>query len=198
MKWIMLCCLINLSYARVEPKVEVCEDKNKDEVSSILSAAALADNCPKARPEDIKGLCGYICNKYKDKKNGTEVYPFEYQSIIFKLSCTSRNDSDEVMNRKIQVFWKKHEKMLECDAGNFNLGKGDLIKYGVANYFDEFIFDVTTWGINLNKIDPADGKTVLDYVKEEMVKKKGTPLETTLKSYYFGLKEAGAKHKKDL
>ena len=58
-------------------------------------------------------------------------------------------------------------------------------------------FDVTEWGVDLNKIDPADGKTVLDYVKEELEKKKGTALESNLKDYYKLMKDAGAKHRKD-
>lgn len=88
--------------------------------------------------------------------------------------------------------------MLSCDALNFSMGKGDLIKYGVNNYFDEFILDITLWGIDLNKIDPADGKTALDYVKDELAKKKGTSLENNLRDYYQLLRDAGAKHRHEL
>ena len=195
---VMLILLAPLSGANAEPLTARAANPATAEVSLASRAPALGDSCPRATPEDIKGLCSFICDKKRDKKNGNETYPFHYQSHLFKIACTSRDDPEEVMNQKIQAFWKKHQSMLFCDTFGFNVVKGDLIKYGVDNYFDEFVGDVTLWGVDLNKIDPADGKTVLDYVKEEMEKKKGTALEYKLKYYYAILKESGAKHRKDL
>ena len=195
---VMLILLAPLSGAYAEPLTARAANPATAEVSLASRAPALGDSCPRATVDDVKILCSMICSKRRDAKKGTETYPFDYQSYLFKIACTSRDDPEEVMNQKIQAFWKKHQSMLQCEAFGFNLGRGDLIKYGVSNYFDEFVGDVTLWGVDLNKIDPADGKTVLDYVKEEMEKKKGTALEYTLKYYYAILKESGAKHRKDL
>ena len=74
------------------------------------------ESCPSTKPEDIKALCSYIVEKSRDKINGTDNYPFKYQTYLFKIACTSRNELEELINKKVQIFWKKHEKFLNCSA----------------------------------------------------------------------------------
>lgn len=49
-----------------------------------------------------------------------------------------------------------------------------------------------------DKIDEADGTTVLDYTRKEIVRNKGNANESILREYYDVLRKAGAKHKTEL
>jgi len=46
----------------------------------------------------------------------------------------------------------------------------------------------------INRVDPSDGRTVLDYVLDEQRRWAGTTREPRLKVYYDALRESGALH----
>ena len=54
------------------------------------------------------------------------------------------------------------------------------------------------WKVNLNKVDKTDGRTVLDYIKDQIERNKGLATEPVLQGYYNQLKKAGAKHRVEL
>lgn len=61
--------------------------------------------------------------------------------------------------------------------------------------FEEFLIDMVSWKVNLNKLDEADNMTPLDYIKMQIERNKGNSSEPYLKSYYNMFQKAGAKHK---
>lgn len=126
-------------------------------------------------------------------------YKYMYQKQIFEAACVDPiNDSDELIAAKVSRVWAQHEKNLVCSGVQFDVQKGNLLKFAVNADFNHFISDAIRWKINLNKIDDVDGHTVLDYIKDQIPKNKGNSFEPTLKRYYQDLRKAGAKHANEL
>lgn len=154
--------------------------------------------CEADAKKALRGMCGSVASMHPDSEPQGR-YRFIYQRKLLQASCADpTKDSEEQIAKKINAVWTKNEDSLKCSGGQFDLDNGSIIKFAVNMKFDVFIHDVAKWKINLNKIDQADGKTVLDYVQVQIERNKGTANEPVLKNYYETLKLAGAKHKKDL
>ena len=90
------------------------------------------------------------------------------------------------------------EDRLYCNNLQFDVGNGSVLKFGVATKFGNFISDVITWGVNLNKVDETDERTLLDYVRWQMEENQGNPIAERMRLYYRALRKAGAKHRSEL
>ena len=106
---------------------------------------------------------------------------------------TPPNPSASAMLRT-RVF----EDRLYCNNLQFDVGNGSVLKFGVATKFGNFISDVITWGVNLNKVDETDERTLLDYVRWQMEENQGNPIAERMRLYYRALRKAGAKHRSEL
>lgn len=54
------------------------------------------------------------------------------------------------------------------------------------------------WKVDLNQVDDADGRTLLDYVDKELELKRGTINEPSLQQYHDMLRQAGARRASEL
>jgi hypothetical protein len=146
----------------------------------------------------LRGLCMYVGSKEKiPGRDGR--YVWGYQRRIFEAAGvdTLKDNTDEIA-RKISRMWNRYEPFLECKSTQFDITDGSIIKYAVNMKFEEFLIDMVSWKVNLNKIDDADGMTVLDYIQMQIGRNRGLPSEPYLKGYYDMLKKAGAKHRVEL
>ena len=108
-------------------------------------------------------------------------------------------DSEEEAGRKIRAMWTKYEDKLICNNTRFDVLDGNMLKFAASARFEDFLFDTAMiWQVNLNRVDPSDGRTVLDYVQKEIDKNRGSALEGKLKTYYDMLRTSGAKHRSEL
>ncbi len=140
----------------------------------------------------------YIGDMEKDP-NPQGRFVYKYQRKILEAACVDVNKDDEAtIAKKIARVWKENEDQLTCDNIQFDVVQGSIIKFAVSLKFDSFILDMAKWKVNLNKVDKFDDRTVLDYVEYQMERMKGKPSEIILKNYYRILKDAGAKHKREL
>lgn len=165
-------------------------------LTALQGRAKPARTCP-----NIESLNGGLCDelRMKRKTKNDEFNKYTYQTAIKEASCVDEEkDSEAVRNAKIQKFWSTFEDQLICDANDFNVERGNLLKFAVAKRFEEFIDDAIDWGVNLNRIDPLDHRTLLDYVEYEIQRNKGNALEEELKGYRENLRAAGAKYAKEL
>jgi hypothetical protein len=63
----------------------------------------------------------------------------------------------------------------------------------------EFVNDVVRrWKVDLNHVDPADGKTALDYIEVELAKAGDSSNAPILRRYYDLFRKHGAKHRREL
>jgi hypothetical protein len=165
----------------------------------LLSQSAIAqsiDDC--FNPNPLKNLCMFIDSRTKDPSPKGN-YEFLYQRKILDAACVEvGKDSPTVIREKIGKLWDKFEGKLICNSLQFDVANGNIIKYAITTLFDEFVQDMVTWKVNLNKVDDSDGKTVLDYLHIQIQKNSGNALEEKFQNYYKLLREAGAKHKFEL
>lgn len=147
----------------------------------------------------INTLCDYVDSHLPEAEGSP--YRYRYQTIIMQASCVNPTDSKEVIQEKVNAFWRKYENRLTCEVANFGVRNGNLIKYAIRKNFDSFIVDVSrNWKVNLNRVDPSDQKTVLDFVYDELAieEARGSALANRLRTYANFLKANGAKRKSEL
>ena len=165
-------------------------------LSSFAVHAQEETACP--NPKKLRGMCMLIDSQDKDP-NPQGHFVYKYQRKFLEAACIDVNkDSEEVIAQKISKVWKDNENTLICNNTKFDVSNGNIIKFAVNLKFDSFITDMTYWKVNLNKVDKTDGRTVLDYIKDQIERNKGLASEPVLQGYYKQLKKAGAKHKSEL
>jgi hypothetical protein len=148
--------------------------------------------CPNLKK--LRGLCAMIGSRMQDQKKEDHLY----RTRIMEAACVNSNDTEEEKNKKIRELWLAMEDELVCDSTQFDVIKGNILKYAVSNKFDDFIEDAIEWKVNLNRVDPSDNRTVLDYISFHIERNKGNALEPLFQHYHKILKSAGAKHKVEL
>ncbi len=164
---------------------------------TIVTVNAQTTNCNE--PIAMGALCSSVSDRRQDITEDSP-YEYEFEERINKLACVDiTKDSQEVINKKIHDWWIKNEKDVVCIDLTFNVSRGNLSKLAVFTSFTEVLVRaVYDWKVPLNTIDKGDGRTILDYIKDEISRNKDQPKESTLKSYYDLLRKAGAKHRNEL
>ena len=177
-------------------QVEDCEDESAKKLMMAVQKTAVSEICP--NPKKVRHICMFIDGRSKDTEPNSR-YKYKYQRYIHEAACVSPGDKEEIRIKKIQSMWTAFENQLICNNVQFDVPNGSVIKYAATSMFDQFIRDVISWKVNLNKVDQTDGKTVLDYVKGELDRRSvDSDSAETLRAYYQMLREAGAKHKSEL
>lgn len=194
--WAMIFLLLSSMIAFAQE--EDCEEETPKLVAALQKAAKAEEsaNCP--NQTKLEGLCYAVGDKSKLETPIGKIR-FAYQKKFLEASCVNvDSDSPEVVQSKVAKMWSKFRDKLVCNSVSFDVENGSILKFAVANKFDEFIYDALKWKIDLNKVDPTDKRTVLDYIQRQIERNKGNSLEPKLQSYYNRLKAAGAKHKSEL
>lgn len=173
-------------------------------ITSAAFAVTLSGGAP-AQPErswqryDPEMVCGYIDNQVTEYENGDDI-KFRFETIIEGLAGVDDGDSPETKSLKINELWRRRHSELTCSTGSFfSVSRGSVIKFAVSRKANMFITNVTRyWKLlpeHLNRVDIADGKTVLDYVYDEIEREKRKNYSSavpTLQMYAKLLTEAGA------
>jgi hypothetical protein len=92
-----------------------------------------------------------------------------YEIELFKMSCVNNTDSDSTKRRKVKVMWEQYKLLFTCESNGFMVKDGNILKLSVHANFTAFLDGlVKDFDIDINYIDPADGKNVLDFTKDEI------------------------------
>jgi len=161
-------------------------------VPSVKTALTATGSCP--HPTRLRGVCGMISARLMDKTTNDYLYRIR----IYQAAGINEYDSDEIKIQKIRKMWALLEDQLVCDSTQFDVSKGNILKYAASTKHDAFIRDAITWGVNLNRVDPTDNRTVLDYISFHIERHKGNALEGMFAHYNKLLKAGGTKHKNEL
>lgn len=146
----------------------------------------------------LENICLYIDGRVKDPQPLGD-YVYVYQRRIFEAAGVDViKDSEEVIAQKIRFMWESCWNKLTCLSVQFDASGTSIIKFAISSKFDDFIYDVIDWKVNLNRVDEVDKRTVLDYVQYQLQKHSGTSIESKYRHYYKIFREAGAKHKSEL
>lgn len=174
-------------------QVENCEEDSGKKLMKAVKTNT-TQTCPDA--EKLSLLCLDI-NEHRREPEGSK-YVYAYRRKIFEAACVDLKDKEDVRRKKIQDMWKKLESKLICNNSQFDVINGSIIKYAASSMYDQFLDDVIYWGVDLNKVDETDGRTVLDYLRDTIKRYRGMSTGKILQDYYDMLREAGAKHKSEL
>ena len=143
-------------------------------------------------------FCGDIGTKLP-QIDGGGFYEYSYQKLMYEGACIDiESMSEREINLKLRTWWDINKEYLKCDTIQVGVTNGSVLKYAAKANTWTFIDEAINAGFDLNIIDESDNRTVLDYVKDEIKKRKNTSLEGELIVTYSKLRNAGAKHKSEL
>ncbi len=148
----------------------------------------------------LASVCSFVGSRMKDEDESSP-WTYVYQTKIYKAAGVAdpKEAGDAASNARITTLWTELLQHVTCDNSTFNVRNGSLLKYAVSAHFDSFIFEATRkWKIPLNNVDQSDGRTVLDYVADELKIAANSSLREKLEKYYRQLRAAGAKHRREL
>lgn len=129
-------------------------------------------------------------------RNGKNKYL--YQTKIYEAACVTDADTRDAINRKVREVWRISKEKLKCNATSFDVVDGNVLKYAFSEEFADFLDDAIAWGVDLNQVDDSDHQTVLDYIESYIDKYRGGSLEQRYRNYYMKLRDAGARHAREL
>ena len=118
----------------------------------------LTCNCPRPKDGKFINICTLVEN-----------HDFAYKKEIMQMACVDLlKDSPEIIRRKVNCMWEKYYNEFNCEGSGF-ITQGNVLKYAINQGFDYFIDGmVKEFGVNINNKDPANDKTLLDFVLSEI------------------------------
>ncbi len=133
------------------------------------------DTCKPPKDSDYRLICGDLVTKSKVPGDEAEFYEYIYEKRLLHMACVNIGiDSEEIVKKKVQAWWEKYKTKCKCDSITFNVPNGSLLKFAISQSQPEFI-DILVFNYNLdiNFVDPADGRTDLDYLNDQIEILKG-------------------------
>lgn len=182
--WVALACPLLLASSSLHAAPP--DDKVRQEVAN---AKSIGD-----------WLCGAVGDGEETDFDSENLYV--HQDIILSLADVREGDSEQQIRQKVAAAWSEKVSRVYCE--NFDFKGGSLIRYAIHKRSDAFVDDVLkVWRVSpayLNERDPKDGRTVLDYVADEIASTSWSwpIIRKKLHSYADQLVAAGAKHGVDI
>lgn len=137
---------------------------------------SFGDSCKPPTQADVRLFCGNLVTKAKAPVEELGLYGYEYlyEKHLWQMACVNIGvDSEETIKKKIQAWWGKYKLSCKCDSTTFNVPNGNILKFALSqNQMDFFEVLVSNYSLDINFIDPADNKNLLDYLNDEIEKRK--------------------------
>jgi|GEM_PF-1990449 len=148
----------------------------------------------------MQHICMIVGSWAAPEEQGTRFKYMYQQRFYLAAKVDTLKDNPEVTAEKISAMWKVYQQTgyTACNASTFDIRDGNLLKYAVADKFDQFLEDAIRWKLDLNKIDFYDQMTLLDYIDYHLSRNKGTAMESKYQKYHDMFRKAGAKYKREL
>ncbi|MBC7381923.1 MAG: hypothetical protein H7296_02890 [Bacteroidia bacterium] len=127
-------------------------------------------------------------------------FEYGYERRLMDMACADyKNESQEATAIIVKKWWNNHKTKFRCQSSAFNIDNGNILKFAVVNGFKTFLETIVgTYNMDINFIDPADNRNVLDYVNDELKKStcnlgEAHPKVKVLKGYKQFLIDLGGK-----
>lgn len=130
--------------------------------SSYAQKITPAEECPEPPQAKINELCGSILISEKVEGDDQNYYVYAFEKRLLELACADlRTDSEEEAKDKLNQMWNKYHDQFTC-ASHIN-----IMKYALDKSYTSFVDAlVSTYGLDINFIDPSDNKNLYDYIKD--------------------------------
>ncbi|MFD0941907.1 hypothetical protein [Pedobacter boryungensis] len=155
---------------------------------------------PEWNLKKMQNICLIVGDWTVPDEDGTRFKYMYQQRFYLAAKVDTLQDNEQTITKKIAAMWKVYQQTgyIACNASTFDIRDGNLLKYAVADKFDQFLEDAIKWKLDLNKIDFYDQMTLLDYVDYHLNRYKGSAMEPVYKKYHNMFRKAGAKYKREL
>ncbi len=161
-------------------------------------------DCPEPTKEQFSKVCVSIYQK--SGAHDPTYASFSYQENLWRLACVDpAKDSKAEKARKIQCMWNKYRTLFRCYGYPTSIASdANVIKFSMDTGFTPFIYESIRYNkLDMNFIDPADGKTPLDWMQERITWIQNShPVDVRkleeYKRYYKLFRDNGAKHANEL
>ena len=148
-------------------------------------------------PTRIIGLCDHVFSRTRAPADSG--VRFEYEQIIYAAAGVVPGDTPEQIRLKIQALWDGHQDRFKCSSNDFDVSSGSILKYAISARSFSFLNTASQrWQLNLNYVDSVDGRTMLDYLQEEIRRTSGSNSAIELQEYFDSLRQVGAKFSAEL
>lgn len=166
--------------------------------SSAKSSVAPANLCPgQFDLTKLNGLCDFVFDRTRLPLGST--YRFEWDRAISEAACTSPAEPADAQRAKIQRLWNQHQARFRCTSPTFDVSQGSVLKYAISSGSFSFVNTVLArWALDLNHIDPSDGRTILDYTKRQLDVNRGSSNEHQLQEFFNQIRARGGKFASEL
>jgi hypothetical protein len=171
---LLLSLIVSSASVYAADKHEECnaDDTVTAQASALLKVAEKleADGCPAPKASDYKSFCDSIAAKEKPIGNDLKFFDFAYEKRLMTLSCADiEKDGKEAATEKVGKMWTKYNKSFKCQSSAFNVEKGNILKFALTQNFTPFLETiVSTYNLDINFVDPADQRNLMDYVNDEL------------------------------
>jgi hypothetical protein len=184
--------------AQQDPRIDMYVKAKENKTLSQIPR--LDELFPEWRLSRVVLLCMLVSNRVLDSDR-TRGYKYLYTSKIYEAArVDTANDNEEVIAKKIRAMWAVADQLelFQCSGAQFDVTKGNMLKWAVSYQFDAFVKDILKWKIPLNKVDASDNRTLLDYIQFWVERNKGNAMEPVYQDFYDRFRAAGAKHRAEL
>lgn len=144
-------------------------EANLDELEKVTK---VADGCAAPEKVDYVQICAY--SKEKKRASSDSEFTYLFEQKLLQMSCAVEGkDSPEVIKLKINKMWDTYRTKFSCDSLGFHIPNGNVLKFTLNFNFPDFIYYmVDNYDLDMDFKDPADNKTVFDYLDEEIANTK--------------------------
>lgn len=124
---------------------------------------------------------------------------YAHEVILRSAAGVTAGDTPNQAMAKLQRFWIENRANLKCSLLGISIRNGNVAKLAFERGSNIVIANfLRRWNLDMNFIDPADGKTVLDYVEAQLAESRGEPIEGVMQRNRDLLIRFGAKRANEL
>lgn len=148
----------------------------------------------------LKNVQLWISGFNEAKPDPSHNFRYEWQ-VRFARAAQAQGEIDtpEEIERLRRVWHRFEEKgLFDVSSVQFDVIHGSLLKYAAIRGSDTFVRFAAEFKLGLTRVDESDGRTILDYLEYHIDRAKGSAMAETWKEYYERLRDAGAKHRREL
>lgn len=137
----------------------------------VLASSTSISQGRRPTRDEINLLCTNISDHSKDADTSSDFVDL-YERTLWKISgALVGMDTPAVAAAKVRAMWNEYHDVFKCDTEG--LRHGNVLKYAIhSNNFGFVLTLASHYGGTLNFADPADGKTVLDWVRDGVAERE--------------------------
>lgn len=153
-----------------------------------------------AAAKHLRNVQLFISGVNEARPDPSHNFRYEWQ-VRFARAAQAEGEIDtpEEIERLRRIWHRFDERgLFDVVSLQFDVQNGSLLKYAAIRLHDAFVQFAAEYQLGLNRIDEADGRTVLDYLEYHIKRSKGSATAEQLGVYYERLRQAGAKHRREL